>query len=43
MYLEIYLAYFTLLRFFLVISQDFAEIPEFRQSTTARNISSPAK
>ena len=27
MYLEIYLVYFVLLRFFLVISQDFAEIP----------------
>ena len=41
MYLEIFLADFAVFRFFLGISRDFAEIPEFRGSATARNIRSP--
>ena len=41
MYLEIFLADFTVFRVFLGISRDFAEIPEFRGSATARNIRSP--
>ena len=41
MYLEIFLADFVVFRVFLGISQDFAEIPEFRGSATARNIRSP--
>ena len=42
MYLEIFLADFTVFRVFWGISRDFAEIPEFRGSATARNIRSPA-
>ena len=41
MYLEIFLADFVVFRVFLRISRDFAEIPEFRGSATARNIRSP--
>ena len=41
MYLEIFLADFTVFRVFLGISRDFAEIPEFRGSATTRNIRSP--
>ena len=41
MYLEIFLADFAVFRVFLRISRDFAEIPEFRGSATARNIRSP--
>ena len=41
MYLEIFLADFAVFRVFLGISWDFAEIPEFRGSATARNIRSP--
>ena len=41
MYLEIFLADFAVFRVFLGISRDFAEIPEFRGSATARNIRSP--
>ena len=41
MYLEIFLADFAVFRVFLGISQDFAEISEFRRSATARNIRSP--
>ena len=41
MYLELFLADFTVFRVFLGISQDFAEIPEFHGSATARNIRSP--
>ena len=41
MYLEIFLADFAVFRFFGGISRDFAEIPEFRGSATARNIRSP--
>ena len=41
MYLEISLADFAVFRVFLGISRDFAEIPEFRGSATARNIRSP--
>ena len=40
MYLEIFLADFA---FFLGISRDFTEIPEFRGSATKRNIRSPVK
>ena len=40
-YLEIFLADFAVFRVFWGISQDFAEIPEFRGSATARNIRSP--
>ena len=43
MYLEIFLADFAVFRVFWGISQDFAEIPEFRGSATVRNIRSPAK
>ena len=43
MYLEIFLADFVVFRVFLGISRDFAEIPEFRGSATARNIRSPVK
>ena len=43
MYLEIFLADFSVFRVFFGISRDFAEIPEFRGSTTARNIRSPSK
>ena len=42
MYLEIFPADFAVFRVFLGISQDFAKIPEFRGSATARNIRSPA-
>ena len=42
MYLEIFLADFAVFRVFGGISRDFAEIPEFRGSATARNIRSPA-
>ena len=42
MYLAIFLADFAVFRVFLGISRDFAEIPEFRGSATARNIRSPA-
>ena len=41
MYLEIFLADFVVFRVFWGISRDFAEIPEFRGSATARNIRSP--
>ena len=41
MYLEIFLADFAVFHVFWGISQDFAEIPEFRGSATARNIRSP--
>ena len=41
MYLEIFLADFAVFRVFWGISRDFAEIPEFRGSVTARNIRSP--
>ena len=41
MYLEIFLADFAVFRVFLGISRDFAEIPEFHGSATARNIRSP--
>ena len=43
MYLEIFPADFAVFRVFLGISRDFAEIPEFRGSATARYIRSPAK
>ena len=42
MYLEIFLVDFVVFCMFLEILWDFAEIPEFRGSATARNISSPA-
>ena len=42
MYLEIFLADFAVFRVFWGISRDFAEMPEFRGSATARNIRSPA-
>ena len=41
MYLEIFLGNFTGFCVFWGISRDFAEIPEFRGSATARNIRSP--
>ena len=41
MYLEIFPADFAVFRVFWGISWDFAEIPEFRGSATARNIRSP--
>ena len=41
MYLEIFLADFAVFRVFWGISWDFAEIPEFRGSATARNMRSP--
>ena len=41
MYLEIFLADFAVFRVFGGISWDFAEIPEFRGSATARYIRSP--
>ena len=41
MYLEIFLADFAVFRVFGRISRDFAEMPEFRGSATARNIRSP--
>ena len=41
MYLEIFLADFAVVRVFLGISRDFAEIPEFRGAAAARNIRSP--
>ena len=41
MYLEIFLADFAVFRVFGGISRDFAEIPKFRGSATARNIRSP--
>ena len=41
MYLAIFLVDFAVFRVFLGISRDFAEIPEFRGSATARNIRSP--
>ena len=43
MYLEIFPADFAVFRVFLGISRDFAEIPEFRGSVTARNIRSPVE
>ena len=43
MYLEIFLADFAVFRVLGGISRDFAEIPEFRGSATARNIRRPAK
>ena len=43
MYLEIFLADFAVFRVFLGISRDFAEMPEFRGSATARNIRSPVQ
>ena len=42
MYLEIFLADFAVFCVFWGISWDFAEMPEFRGSATARNIRSPA-
>ena len=41
LYLEIFLADFTVYRVLLGISRDFAEKPEFRGSATAQNIRSP--
>ena len=41
MYLEIFLADFTVFHVYWRISRDFAEIPEFRGSATARNMRSP--
>ena len=41
MYLEIFQADFAVFRVFLGISRDFAEIPEFRGSATARNVRHP--
>ena len=41
MYLEIFLADFAVFRVFWGISRDFAGMPEFRGSATARNIRSP--
>ena len=41
MHLEIFLPDFAVFRVFLGISRDFAEIPEFRGSATARIIRSP--
>ena len=41
LYLEIFLADFAVFRVFFGISRDFAEIPEFRGSATARIIRSP--
>ena len=41
MYLEIFLADFAVFRVFWGISRDFAKIPEFRGSATARNVRSP--
>ena len=41
MYLEIFLADFAVFRVFWGILRDFAEIPEFCGSATARNIRSP--
>ena len=41
MYLEIFLADFAVFRVLGGISRDFAEMPEFRGSATARNIRSP--
>ena len=41
MSLEIFLADLAVFHVFLGISRDFAEIPEFRGSATARNIRSP--
>ena len=41
MSLEKFLADFAVIRVFWGISPDFAEIPEFRGSATARNIRSP--
>ena len=43
MYLEIFLADFAVFRVFGGISRDFAEMPEFRGSATARNMRSPDK
>ena len=43
MYLEIFLADFAVFRVFWGISRDFAEIPEFRGSATARIIRSPVQ
>ena len=41
MYWEIFLADFVVFRVLGGISRDFAEMPEFRGSATARNIRSP--
>ena len=41
MYLDLFLADFTVFRIFGGISRDFAEIPEYRGSATAQNIRSP--
>ena len=38
-----FLANFAVFHVFLSISRDFADIPEFRGSATARNFRSPAK
>ena len=43
MYLEIFQADFAVFRVFWGISRDFAEIPEFRGSATARIIRSPVQ
>ena len=43
MYLEIFLADFAVFRVFWGISRDFAGMPEFRGSATARNIRGPAE
>ena len=41
MYLVEFLANFAVFHVFLSISRDFADIPEFRGSATARNFRSP--
>ena len=43
MYLEIFPSDYVVFRVFWGILRDFAEIPEFRGSTTVRNIRSPVK
>ena len=43
MYLEIFPSDYVVFRVFGGILRDFAEIPEFRGSTTMRNIRSPVK
>ena len=43
MYLEIFLADFAVCRVFWGISRDFAGMPEFRGSATARNIRGPVQ
>ena len=43
MYLVEFLANFAVFHVFLSISRDFADIPEFRGSATARNFRSPVQ